>query len=1043
MTTVNNDTIQGRLQQSFRDHAAHVAISCNNQDTSYAELDKLSSSISGHLIEQQVPSLAFVGISIGNRKDFIASVIGTLRSRCIFVPLDPKLPASRLQVMIKSLDLKYIITDDTTWSQVYDNELFSHLSFYLVNRMGKERKLIPPVSDSIMPADPLYVYFTSGSTGEPKAVLGKNESLLHFINWEIETLKVNHTWKVSQFINTGFDACLRDIFVPLLAGGTICIMEEIDKNVYEADLTKWIDKNKINLIHCVPSFFKLINNDGISAENYQSLKYVLLSGEALQIPILEKWYNKMGAAVKLVNLYGTTETTLVKTYYFIQPEDTARKAIPAGRPISNTEILILNDNMMPCGIDETGDVYINTPFMTHGYYNDKKANKEKFISYTNTATVISTTLYQTGDTGKWLADGNLLVLGRKDRQVKIRGIRIEPGEIEKTILKHPAVKEAVVVVRKDKNDEPILVVYYTGEKQASMEILHEYMASLLPPYMAPHYFIFLENIPLTPNGKTDVKALPDPFAQVQYAAVAARDHQEEMLVEIWAQILNINKRAIGITDNFFFLEGNSIQVLQLLSKILETFNLRLPLEAFLKQPTIVGCIEYFKKEKTGQENRLVAAPMQDDYTLSYGQARIFRECNGRTDTNFNMPNVIEIDGHIDPVFLESVFVQLISRHEVLRTSFHLVNGNPRQVVHIRVPFNIHYRKCTPETLQADIRSCIQPFNLQTAPLMRVSLLEVSPVKQVLVIDIHHIIIDALSGRILERELIGLLQQKQLQPVALHYKDFAEWQQQIPQQLARKKQEQYWLNRFNDPAPPLLLPLDHDRPAEKNYNGAIYKFFYNKDQVRALAAYARKKEVTLFTVLLACYYVLLHKLSGSEDIVVGIPASGRSHPAAADIMGLFVGELALRSKINSPSGFSSFLKQLNEDVIAAFENQDFQYRELKEKLQPSTEPGRNALFDVWFAFQQVTQSQIKISESTTFIKQINNNTVALFDLLLRAYETDEEIQFRFEYCTKLFTRETIENFAGHYEAILQQVINDDQVEIGNIDIMLSEKEIVVE
>lgn len=1034
MRTVTVQSLQQLLQQSFRDHAGSRAVICGERSVYYEELDQSAARIASYLKSQQIPSLSFIGISVSDRVDFITAMLGVIMYRCVFVPLDPKLPVARVKTMIGKLGLKYIITDDAANEQLYNKEAAAPVSFYQINNINETQRVILNTAEDYHPNDPLYVYFTSGSTGEPKAVVGKNESLVHFINWEIDTFKVDHTWRVSQFINPGFDACLRDYFVPLLAGGAICIMPDIDKNIYEADLTRWIDENKINLIHCVPSFFKLINNDLVTKLNYSSLKYILLSGEQLQLPQLKKWYDRLGDSVQLVNLYGTTETTLVKTYYMVQPEDVDKGSIPVGRAIRDTEILVLDDKMNPCGVNEPGDIYFSTPYMTFGYFNDQLANDQKFIRHQNKKTSSSSVIYRTGDTGKWLEDGNLALLGRKDRQIKVRGIRVEPGEIEKVILQHPDIKEAVVAVKEDNNKEPLLVVYYTGKEQPGMEVLHEYVSRHLPVYMSPHYYIYVPQIPLTPNGKTDVNALPSPFEQNVRRTASLRNQQEELLAELWSQLLNIRKQNIGSTDNFFFLGGNSIQVLQLLSKILERFNCRMSLEAFLKHPTIAGCSSYIDQQHVDKDDQLLPVAEAADYAITYGQARIFKECFGQKDsTNFNMPNVIEIAGHIDAAFCESVFAQVVRRYPIFRTSFHMRKGEPRQVVNENPEFQFRYIQSQPERLWDDIRSCIQPFDLEKAPLIRVGLIELSPVKQMLVVDIHHIVIDALSARVLERDLINLFRKKELADVKLHYKDFAEWQQSEPQRRVRQQQEEYWINRFSHPAPLLMLPLNRERPTSKNFEGAIYKFYADSEEVASIVAYARKKEVTPFTVLLACYYVLLHKLSDAEDIVVGIPSSGRSHPATADMIGLFVGELALRSTIDPANSFHVFLQQLNNDSIDAFKNQDFQYRDLKEKMQPAVAEGRNALFDVWFAFQKLVQPQVEVTESITFIKKINDNTTALFDLLLRAYETDNEIEFRFEYATSLFNRDTIEHFAIYYKNILQQVIRNDREPVNKIDI----------
>ncbi|MCP4153222.1 MAG: amino acid adenylation domain-containing protein, partial [bacterium] len=448
---------------------------------------------------------SFIGIYIDDKIELISAIIGVLKAGCVFVVLDTALPVKRIENMLKLTHTQALLTDhrnqttlfasgstdkkdicsliiDETMYQTYDSEFES----------AKTGRI------EYTPGDKIYVYFTSGSSGIPKAIIGKNKSLLQFIQWEIETFNVDETYRVSQFTAPGFDAFLRDVFVPLCAGGTVCIPESVELIINPVECIRWIDNNRINLIHCVPGVFRVFNSESIVPGNFEALKYVLLSGEAINPNQLNNWYDTFGERIQLVNFYGPSETTMIKTYYFIRKADTRKKRIPIGKPMIGAQVFILDSAMKPCGKRITGEVYIRTPFGTYGYYNDQEANKKRFIPnpITNDATDL---FYRTGDLGRLLPDGNVDLLGRIDRQVKIRGIRVELGDIENKLLLFPGIRSVVVIHRERKDDTLYLCAYYEAAEELQANSLINFLAQWLQEALIPSFFIRLEHIPLTPN----------------------------------------------------------------------------------------------------------------------------------------------------------------------------------------------------------------------------------------------------------------------------------------------------------------------------------------------------------------------------------------------------------------------------------------------------------------------------------------------------------------------------------------------------------------
>jgi amino acid adenylation domain-containing protein len=442
------------------------------------------------------------------------------------------------------------------------------------------------------PEDAIYIYFTSGSTGRPKAVLGMNKSLAHFINWEIETLKIDTPWRVSQFTSPSFDASLRDFFVPLCSGGTVCIPQSREQILNSASLINWIENSRINLIHCTPSLFRLFNLKSLSPEHFPNLKYVLLAGERIHPPELENWFITFGERIQLVNLYGPTETTMVKTFYFITKADTKAPGISVGKPMKGSRVIILDEKMNPCGEGATGEIYIRTPYRTKGYYNDPELTGKKFLvnPFNNDPNDL---IYKTDDLGRILPDGNLEFLGRMDRQVKIRGNRIELAEVEAKILKYEPVREVVVLDREETSGHKYLCAYVTSDHEVKVDELRSFLGKELPDYMIPSFFIQLPKIPLTANGKVDWRLLPEPSGVNIISAeyLPPRNSLEEELVQVWQQVLGIDK--IGIHDNFFNLGGDSLKIVRVTALLT---SVKLEIRDVFLHPTIAELSEAIQKD---------------------------------------------------------------------------------------------------------------------------------------------------------------------------------------------------------------------------------------------------------------------------------------------------------------------------------------------------------------------------------------------------------------------------------------------------------------
>ncbi|HLP62249.1 MAG TPA: condensation domain-containing protein, partial [Candidatus Deferrimicrobium sp.] len=653
---------------------------------------------------------------------------------------------------------------------------------------------------------------------------------------------------------------------------------------------------------------------------------------------------------------------------------------------------------LPLGVP--GELVVGGDGVARGYLNAQELTAEKFkrdvISYslldnsknlTNDQCPVNNNIfYRTGDLVRYLADGRIEFLGRIDQQVKIRGFRIELGEIENRLLTIEHIKEAVVVDLKDTTGEKYLCTYLVAAVKLDMTGIREKLSELLPEFMIPSYFVQVEKIPLNFNGKIDRKKLPDP-QKIERSRdyIEPRNEIEKKLVENWAEILHINKNLIGIDDDFFKLGGHSLKAVVLGAAIHKTFNVKLLIRQVFDCPTIRKQARYIKKAEKIRYSPIEPAPAKEYYRLSSAQKRMYFMTQLDKNSTLYNEQLMEIYYRLtNKKKLEHAFKKLIERHESLRTSFHQVGGEAVQKIHdyeeIEPVFEIEYYKTRAGGLiysnqegkewtkrpglpfQDGVEHFVQPFDLSKPLLMRVGLITVGKTHQVLMVDIHHIIFDGLSLVIMLEELWKLYNGEKLEPIPIQYKDFSEWSHSDAQKKEIEKQEDFWLQEIAGEIPRLNLPIDYPRPSKMTFDGDTITSELNTDRIQKVYRVAQINGSTLFMVLLAVYNILLAKLSGQEEIIIGTVTAGRRHADLQKIIGMFVNTLALRNYPIAQNRFKEFLADLTEKTLAAFENQDYQFEQLVSKVAPRQDAGRSPLFDTVFELENETDHKEYLLET---------------------------------------------------------------------------------
>jgi amino acid adenylation domain-containing protein len=1056
------DTDLSAVVSSFaRRYPDRAAIRTEDRAVSYSRLDHQINLIAESLRREPVEN-PYILVLLDRSPEIIQAILGILKAGLVFVPVSPKFPGQRVSLLLAETGARRVITS-SLYYQRFQSVFQKHDPPIRVLFTDEWQDEAPTPGGKPGGGDFLsiynnrcYVYFTSGSTGKPKGILGNHRGLLHFIQWEIEEFGITPGFNVSQLTTPTFDPYLRDIFVPLLSGGTCCI-PSYDTLLDPVRLIRWIDDNQIRLIHIVPSLFKALAAAVKDSQCLQSVKTILLAGELLRGNDIRRFMEMFGERIQLVNIYGPTETTLAKFFYRLAPGDENRSVIPVGKTIPGAQAMVFDHlTRKRCRVGKVGEVLIRTPYRSYGYLNDAGLNREYFITnpFTGDAKDI---VYKTGDLGRMLPDNNIELVGRIGQQLKIRGHRIEPGEIESQLLKLPEIEEAVVLALKDPDGEPYLCAYLLPRDTAAYILdtpevvrIKDHLLAILPDYMVPAFYVKPDHIPLNINGKIDRGALAEMqvtrVSGSQY--VAPRDKVEKGMVEIWTAILavgdNVGDNKIGLESNFFDLGGHSLKAIDLAVKIRKIFNVKIPLSEIFAFQKLGKMADYVKNAfPAAQYAAVFPVEKKEYYELSSAQKRLyFMQQVNLESAAYNVFRTFNMQPGTQPEKLDRAFRQMVRRHESLRTSFAVVHRHPVQCIHDTVDFSLQlYESRSDSETGAIVEAFNLPFDLSNAPLLKAGLIDRGGRGYLLMVSIHHIITDAVSNGILMKDLAALYNNDEPPPLTLQYKDYSEWQNRMMESGGLKMQERYWLDHLAGELPVLDIPTDFPRPGKRYFDGASTLFKPDKTLAHQLNRVAAGQNATLAMVLLTAYFTLLFKLRGQEDIIVGSPITGRGHRGLNQVIGMLVNILPLRGRPGENKSFLDFLKEVKDTALDAYENQDYPFERLAAKLGKQGISNRNPIFDAVFEFITFDPDPRREQPPEPAKTSTNSNSEPLpafrvenrlspFDMILAVFETQNGLHFNFTYSTRLFKASTAQQFTSQYLQVLKQVVEDNSRKLGD-------------
>ena len=1020
----------GTLHEMFARQVARTpdapAVAGREESLTYRELASRARRLASFLRTLGVGPETAVAICLERSCEMVVAILGVLATGGAYVPLDPAYPADRLAFMLADSAAAAVVTRERLLPAIGPGAARAVL-------LDAHREALAAASPDLPaglggPDHLAYVIYTSGSTGRPKGVAIRQGSAVARMGWAARAFSAAEIAGVLAATSICFDLSIFELFVPLTRGGTVILAENV------LELPELPLRGQVTLVNTVPSAMaELVRSRALPA----SLRVVNLAGEAFP-PALARALAERAPECRILNLYGPSEDTTYSTWAAVSGADPRPPAI--GRPLAGTRAHVLGRRLELAPIGVPGELCIGGEGLARGYFRRPELTAERFIP-DPFAALAGARLYRTGDLARRRPDGDLEFLGRRDHQVKVRGFRIELGEVEAALAAQPQVREAVVVAQGEAGQARLVAYVVPAGAAIDQAELRVALARRLPTAMVPGLFVALPELPRTPNGKLDRRALPAPEADSTPASAAGPRHPiEEMVAAICAELLG--RERVGIFDSFFDLGGHSLLATRLASRLGDAFQTQLPVRAVFETPTVAA----LAARLGGELRRRPVPPVQRlprpvDPPLSFGQERLwFLHQMAPESALYNLPFALRLRGPLEVAALLAGLAAVALRHESLRTRFAVIDERPVQRIApepappplvcdlAALPAPAREREAQRLTA-AEAR---RPFDLARGPLARWQLLRLAPEDHVLVLNLHHAVCDGWSLGILVRELGALYRSSPLPPLPVQYVDYARWQREWLQGEVLDEQLAYWRRRLA--APPVLdLPADRPRPARRAGRGGTLAVELPGELVRALRELGRAEGVTLFMVLLAGFQALLARHADRSDVAVGAPVAHRARPELEGLIGFFVNTLVLRVDLAGDPPLRGLLADVREAALGAYGHQDLPFEKLVEELQPERDASRTPLVQSVLVLQNAPLGTLELPGVRCEAAEVSTGT-AKFDLTLGLRESGEALTGVLEYDRDLFDAATMRRLSGHLQNLLANAASAPGARLSDLSLL---------
>jgi amino acid adenylation domain-containing protein len=1041
---------------------------------SYNELNEQSHRLAYLLKEKGVKPDSIVSIMVERSLEMIISIIAILKANGAYLPIDPGYPEERIQYMLKDAMVKFLVNKSNIFSDclarksmdtifIDDTAVCSYFPPYPLPAFH------PSHSSNLA-----YIIYTSGTTGKPKGVMIQHRNVVRLLFNSRNPFDFTNRDVWTMFHSYCFDFSVWEMYGALLYGGKLLVIPKM-LALDTPGFQKMLQKESVTVLNQTPTaFYQLLNEQYHHKQNYPALRYIIFGGEALAPAKLKEWAADCPGTA-LINMFGITETTVHVTYKLIGPAEINTNISNIGRPLPTLTTYIMDHNLNLLPLGTGGELCVGGEGVGRGYLNQPELTAEKFVPNPYKPTE---RLYRSGDLAVMQQDGEIAYLGRKDHQVKIRGFRVELGEIENHLLKYPGIKDAVVIAREPANAETSKEKYLCANiiphshlKPGSpgtssptfpdINSIREYLSRELPDYMLPSYFVILEKFPLTPNGKINRKALPDPAGTaIAHAStyIAPRNEIEKKLTEIWKNVLG--RDHIGIRDDFFQIGGHSLKAAQVLSRIYEKLEVKIQLKSIFQYTTIEELAQIIARSNPLDYEEITAAEKKEHNELSHAQKRLWILDKFEEEQHpYIIPGAHMFKGALNREAFKKAISTLFLRHSSLRTTFITVKGQPRQKVleinHINndsgsTPFKIESIDLRnipgKESLAQELanKEAASAFDLARGPLAHVKLLQMGDEAYIFLFTMHHIISDGWSLKVIANEVFTLYnaydsgRENPLPPLRIQYKDYAAWQNKKLTGSTMNAHENYWKSQFEKKGeiPVLQLHTDFPRPPVKTFNGDNFGFILDKKLTKGMKQLGLENGVSLFMVILASLNTLLFRYTGQHDIVIGTVNAGRNHKDLENQVGFYLDTLPLRTRFQGTESFNQLSSLVKEITLGAFEHQGYPFDRLVDELDLKRDLSRSPLFDVLLILQNTEPPAEAVTDR-------GMNAIAIRDYPYEYKLSKFDLTFSFDdwgnclflsitYNSDLFSKNRIQQIARHYKGIVAALIKNPGTALDRLD-----------
>ncbi len=1075
---VNKKVIHTVFENIVAQKPTNIAIETEGFKISYSQLNSYANQIAHILKSLDIEKGDVVAVFFNQVLVQILSLIGIFKKGGVYLPLDKKYKQNhwgelytRIQPnallisqeyfdIVKKYNAEYefsipkVIIVDISPEMELQYDVYVYTDGTYIKMESENVKEDGNLKLDIDGEDPNHIFFTSGSTGKPKAVLGNHKSLSHFIHWETKELQLAENDRIGQLTSLSFDASLRDIFLPLINGATICIpASKVKDDVNQ--LNEWLQKEEITIVHTVPTMLRLLLNadDDLldNKTNFSSLRYLLLAGEKLYNRDITSWREKNGDHTCIINLYGATESTLVKSFHRVENPLVGKPSdgISVGKPISNTALIILNSENKLCTIHEKGSIYIKTPFLSSGYYKAQELTKEKFIQ--NPLSSEKDIIYKTGDYGTYDASRNITVLGREDGVLKINGIRCDINSIESTILELEKVAMVKCLVKESEDDNTSIICFYSSEEPLE-ETIRNHCFKYLPHYEIPSLMIHVASFPTNANGKVDTAYLNNKLKEVtdltQDNTQPINDIEESVL-RIWKEVLS--KEQMGTENSFLSLGGNSIKQVLLRSKIYKEFGVQVTIENLFthatisKQASLISSLLVSQSANTYNTIKPIAKN-PDGYVVSNEQLRIWITSQSNEESiAHNMYYTYDIEGNFELSLFVNAIKAVIEKYEILRTSF-LINdqGEVVQKVldNIDVDNMLSHHIIEENKNEDEIKEYIKSFSnyafdLEEAPLFRLQLLQTGNQKFTLSTVMHHIIGDYTSDKIIISEILKLYngykanETVTLNPLEIQYKDYAAWMVNRLENNEFIAEKKFWTTHLEgiSKQEKWYIPIP-----TTNYEGEYFVKKVPQTLTKEIKDYCTETNQNLMGVFATALGILIHKINNQQDVVIGLPINLRNHPDLMNQVGLYLNVLPLKITINTHNNVQHILDATSRDQVKMMDHSFYPFDNIVEDFEQLN--GLNLLdrIDVYMNFINHLDTSGNTLEDVTITPRKREARMSKFPICFYINNSDTELSIRIEYQTSQFNQKEISKIGERFMLCLEKIIKTSNTPVQSINLV---------